>query len=141
MTPASLTPGWTRTSLLIAACAAISACAGSRAWWQSDLEDWRGASTSELVAAWGPPLRALTGADDTTVLVYESSRQLDYRMETLADPSRMLDPDRLRSAGPTGDRGECTLFFDIVSGQVAEVRHEGAACNIVPRDPARRRVP
>lgn len=141
MIPVRILSGWTRNALLVAVVATIGACTGSRAWWQTDLDAWRGANATELVEAWGPPVRVLTGTDETTVLVYESSRQLDYRMETLADPSRMLDPDRQRSDGPSGERGECTLFFEIEAGQVAEVRHEGAACNVVPRDPARRRAP
>ena len=120
---------------------ALGGCAGSRAWWQTDLEAWRGASASELLAAWGPPARTLTGADETMVLVYESTRELDYRLETRADPARMLDPDQLRTAGTPGERGECTLFFELDAGRVTAVRHEGAACEIVPRDPAQRRAP
>ncbi|NGX17239.1 hypothetical protein [Wenzhouxiangella sp. XN24] len=142
MTPDSIPlPGWPRIALLAAVALALTACAGSRAWWQDDLEAWRGASASELVDAWGPPVRTLTDADDTTVLVYESSRELDYRMETLAEPARMLDPDRLRTARMPGGGGECTLFFELRDGRVAAVRHEGAACDIVPRDRAQRRAP
>jgi|SRR6056297_1687978 len=134
-------PGWSRIALLAAVALVVSACTGSRAWWQDDLETWRGVSASELVDAWGPPVRTLTADDDTTVLVYESTRELDYRMETLAEPARMLDPDRLRTAGMAVERGECTLFFELRGARVAAVRHEGAACDIVPRDRARRRAP
>jgi hypothetical protein len=124
---------------LLAFAALGTACAGSQQWVQRDLQEWVGAPVSELLDAWGPPVRTLTEAGGTTVLVFESVRHLDHRLERLQDPGAPL-----RVEGSTGiftpvDRSDCALHFEIEAEHVARVRHEGAACNIVPRDPARRR--
>lgn len=123
----------------LAVIAALSgACIGPQPWWQQDLQEWRGASVSELLDAWGPPMRTLTGDEEGTVLVYESARQLDHRLDEMRDPSARLDPDRNEALHRAGGRSECTLYFEISGEQVTAARHEGAACDIVPRDPARR---
>ena len=123
----------------LAVIAALSgACVGPQQWWQQDLQDWQGASVSELLDAWGPPLHTLTGDEEGTVLVYESARQLDHRIDELRDPSARLDPDRNEAPYRVDRRSECTLYFEISGEQVTAARHEGAACDIVPRDPARR---
>ncbi|HUG99947.1 MAG TPA: hypothetical protein VMQ83_12365 [Gammaproteobacteria bacterium] len=115
-----------------------AACIGPQPWWQQDLQEWQGASVSELLDAWGPPLHTLTGDEDGTVLVYESARQLDHRLDELRDPSARLDPDRSEARYRADGRSECTLYFAISGEHVTAARHEGAACDIVPRDPARR---
>lgn len=123
---------------LLAAVSLIAACATTPAWWQRDLQEWQGAPVSELLEAWGPPLRTLTGEDEATVLVYDRTRQLDHRLEKLRDPAARLSRDWSDPAFSPVDRSECTLFFEIAAEHVAAVRHEGAACDIVPRDPQRR---
>jgi hypothetical protein len=129
-----------RLIFLLAAVVLSAACVSQQTWWQQDLQAWEGAPVTELLDAWGPPMRTLTGEDDTAVLVYESSRQLDHRLEALRDPSARLSPDRSGGAFTPVDRSECTLYFEIAAEHVAAARHEGAACEIVPRDPARRRT-
>ncbi|NHA13879.1 hypothetical protein [Thioalkalivibrio sp. XN279] len=119
-------------ALLLTACAATP-------WWQQDLDAWVGASTSALLDAWGPPLRTVSEADGATVLVYERTRSLDPRIEQLADPGAPLDPGRPRQPRSPAPQGECTLFFEIRNDTVAAARHEGQACDVVPRDPTRRR--
>ena len=119
-------------ALLLAACAATP-------WWQQDLDEWVGASTAELLDAWGPPLRTRSQADGSTVLVFERTRNLDQRIERLAEPGAPLDPGRPRQSFSPPPHSECTLFFEISNDAVAAVRHEGEACDVVPRDPARRR--
>ena len=119
-------------ALLLTACTATS-------WWQQDLDAWVGAPTSELLDAWGPPLRTLSEADGSTVLVFERTRNLDQRIERLAEPGAPLDPSRPRQSYSPPPQGECTLFFEISHDAVAAVRHEGGACDVVPRDPTRRR--
>ena len=129
-----------RFLFLLAAVALSAACVSPQRWWQQDLQEWEGAPVSELLDAWGPPMRTLTGAEDTAVLVYESIRQLDHRLEALRDPGARLRPDSSEGAFTPMDRSECTLHFEIAAEHVVAARHEGSACEIVPRDPARRRV-
>jgi hypothetical protein len=119
-------------ALLFTACAATP-------WWQQDLDAWIGAPTSELLDAWGPPLRTLSEADGSTLLVFERTRSLDPRIEQLANPGAALDPNRSRQALSAPRQSDCMLFFEISDDAVTAVRHEGQACNIVPRDPTRRR--
>ena len=121
--------------------ALAAACALSPPWWQAELREWEGVPVSELLDAWGPPLRMHSRGDQPAVLLYERTRELDYRIEALADPGAPLDASRGPQARQLpGGPGECTLFFRIEDGIVAEARHEGGGCDIVPRDPARRRV-
>lgn len=119
-------------ALLLAACAATP-------WWQQDLDAWIGAPTGELLDAWGPPLRTLSAADGSTLLVFERTRHLDARIERLAEPGAPLEPARAREAYSPPQQNDCTLFFEIDNDTVAGVRHEGQACDVVPRDPSRRR--
>lgn len=112
-----------------------AACVGPRDWWQQDLQAWQGASVSELLEVWGPPLRTLTGENEATVLVYESARQLDHRLEELRDPATRLDPNTGGAQFARVDRTECTLYFEIVANRVTAARHEGSACEIKPRRP------
>ena len=116
----------------------LSACAAAP-WWQQDLDAWVGAPTSELLDAWGPPLRTRSEADGSTVLVFERTRRLDHRIEQLAEPGAPLDPSRPRQSRSPPAQSECTLYFEIRNDRVAAVRHAGQACDVVPRDPARRR--
>jgi hypothetical protein len=129
-----------RPACLLAAATLVTGCAATPPWWQQDLQEWQGAPVSELLEAWGAPLRTLTGEDAATVLVYERSRELDHRFEALADPAARLDPDRDRTVHVAPDHGECTVVFEVLAEHVVAVRHEGGACDIVPRDPARRRT-
>lgn len=119
-------------ALLLTACAAAP-------WWQQDVDDWIGAPTAELLDAWGPPLRTLSEADGSTLLVFERTRHLDPRIEQLAEPGAPLDPGRPQQSRTPPPQGECTLFFSISNDTVTAARHEGQACDVVPRDPARRR--
>ena len=119
-------------SLLLASLL-IAGCAGTREWWQRDLQAWQGAPVSELLEVWGPPMRTLTGENEATVLVYESSRQLDPRLEELRNPATRLDPDTGGAEFARVERSECTLYFEIVADQVTAARHEGSACEIKPR--------
>lgn len=121
------------------ALAALCAACASAPWWERDLAEWEGAPVSELMAAWGPPLRTLSSAEGSPVLVYERSRQLDTRIEQLADPGARLDPGRAMPAFSAPQRSDCTLFFEVRDEVVAATRHEGGACDVLPRDPARRR--
>jgi hypothetical protein len=125
---------------LLALAALSAACAGSQQWVQRDLQEWVGAPVAELLDAWGPPLRTMTERDGTTVLVYESFRQLDHRLEKLQDPGAPLRSEGSSAIFMPVDRSDCTLHFGIEAEHVARARHEGAACNIVARDPARRRT-
>lgn len=124
---------------LVALAALAGACAAPGYWWQKDLQAWEGAPMDEVLDAWGPPLRTLTDADGGTVLVYDTVRELDRRIERLADPAARLDPDAERGTFTPVDRSECTVFFEIEADVVAVARYEGQACDIVPRDPERRR--
>lgn len=125
---------------LVALVAALGACATSQSWWQSDLREWEGAPVSELLDAWGPPLRTMSGDGDTSLLVFESARERDdRRIETLRDPGARLGPDTRWQDSASAPRSECTLTFEIRGDVVTGARHDGAACYIVPRDPARRR--
>lgn len=138
MTPGPVCAARLLALLLPAALAA--GCAGPKSWWLQDLEEWQGAPVTELLEAWGPPVRTLTGENEATVLVFERVRELDQRFETLADPAARLDPDRERAGFTRPQRSECLVFFEISAEHVTATRHEGAACDIVPRDPARRRT-
>jgi hypothetical protein len=129
-----------RVAWLLAGALLGAACAGPGDWWQQDLQEWQGAPVSEVLEAWGPPVRTLTGPGTPGTLVFESVRELDYRLERLRDPAARLDPDRGAHTPPPAERSECLVYFEIEADTVARVRSEGAACNIVPRDPARRRV-
>ena len=129
-----------RLPAAIALGAVLGACATPGSWWQKDLQAWEGAPVSEVLDAWGPPLRTLTDAAGGTVLVYDTLRELDRRIERLADPAARLDPDTERGTFSPVDRSECTMFFEIEADIVAVARYEGRACDIVPRDPARRRA-
>jgi hypothetical protein len=86
-----------------------------------------------LLEVWGPPLRTLTGENQATELVYESSRQLDPRLEELRNPATRLDPDTGGAEFARVERSECTLHFEITADRVSAVRHEGSACEIKPR--------
>lgn len=118
---------------LLLACMLSAACVGTRDWWQRDLQAWQGAPVSELLEVWGPPMRTLTGESEATVLVYESARQLDHRLEELRDPATRLDPDTGGAEYTRVDRSECTLYFEILADRITAVRHEGSACEIMPR--------
>jgi hypothetical protein len=125
--------------LCLLATAALSAACATGEWWQRDLQEWQGATVSELLEAWGPPLRTLTGEGEESLLVFERARQLDHRLEEqLRDPGRRLRPDRDEPAYQPVHRSECTIYFEIRDEHVAGTRAEGSACDIVPRDPARR---
>jgi hypothetical protein len=127
-----------RLPCLLATIALSLGCATGD-WWQRDLQEWRGAPVSELLDAWGPPVRTLTGEDEETLLVFERARQLDHGLEEkLRDPGSRLRPDRDEPAYQPVHRSECTVYFEISEEHVTAARAEGAACNIVPRDPARR---
>lgn len=118
--------------------ALLAACA-AQPWWVQDLSAWEGAPVDELLEAWGAPLRTLPDEDGRVVLVYERTRRLDHRIEQLAQPGARLDPARSRPAFTPSPDSECLLFFEVATDRVVATRHEGAACDIVPRDPARRR--
>jgi hypothetical protein len=125
---------------LLGALALAAACTGPRAWWHKDLQEWQGAPVQEVLDAWGPPLRALTGEAQQTVLVYDRVRELDHRLEHLRDPGARLRPEQGETVPVPHVRTDCLVYFDIESDHVAKARHEGSACDIVPRDPARRRA-
>ena len=116
-----------------------AACAGPTSWWQTDLQEWQGAPVSELLDAWGPPLRMRSQEGGATELVYERIRTLDHRIEQLADPGAALRDDRTATVFAPTEHGECKIFFAIEGNKVIATRHEGAGCDVVPRDPARRR--
>lgn len=139
-----MSPGrarYVRIACLWGTVAMTAACTGTQSWWHRDLQEWQGAPVSELLDAWGPPLRTLTGEDRAPMLVYEASRDLDHRQEMLRDPSARLRPDRDEALYSQRDRSECTVIFELEDDRVRVARHEGAACNIVPRDPRRRAPP
>jgi hypothetical protein len=124
---------------LLAAAALGAACAGTQ-WWHQDLQEWQGAPVSELMDAWGPPLRTLAEEDGTPVLVYERSRDLDHRLEDLRDPGARLRTDREAAFYTPPAHTECVVYFEVEAERVKTARLEGAACDIVTRDPARRRT-
>lgn len=115
-------------------------CATVGPWWLQDLQEWQGAPAAEVLEAWGPPLRTLTPADGETLLVYDRVRELDLRIERLREPATPLEPDHPRADHVPAQRSDCTVYFELHGDTVTAVRHEGSACDIVPRDPARRRV-
>lgn len=129
-----------RFPCLVVAVALSAACVSQQTWWQQDLQEWEGAPVTELLDAWGPPLRTQTGEDESAVLVYERIRQLDHRLEELRDPGARLRTDSTAGAFSPMDTSECTLYFEIAAEHVVAARHEGGACDVVPRDPARRRT-
>lgn len=129
-----------RSFCLVTAVMLGAACASSSDWWREDLQAWHGAPVSELLDAWGPPLRTLTGEGEATVLVYESVRQMDHRLEELRNPGAPLDTSRSGPAFTPVDRSECILHVEIAEERVDSIRHTGAPCNVVPRDPDRRQV-
>lgn len=118
--------------------ALLAACA-VQPWWVQDLSAWEGAPVDELLAAWGTPLRTLPDEGGRVVLVYERTRRLDHRIEQLAEPGARLDPTRSLPAYAPSPDSDCLLFFELEADRVVATRHEGTACDIVPRDPARRR--
>jgi hypothetical protein len=118
----------------------LGACAAPGSWWQKDLQAWEGAPVDQVLDAWGPPLRTLTDEAGGTVLVYDTLRELDRRIERLADPAARLDPDAERGTFRPVERSECTVFFELEADVVAVARYEGRACDIVPREPERRRA-
>ena len=122
-----------RLVALLVAFMLTAACVGPRDWWQQDLQAWQGAPVSELLEVWGPPMRTLTGENEAAVLVYESARQLDHRLEELRNPATRLDPNTGGAQFARMDRTECTLYFEIVADRVTAARHEGSACEIRPR--------
>ena len=129
-----------RTPLLPAVLFLIAGCVSQQAWVERDLQEWQGAPVAELLEAWGPPAQTHSDADGRTVLVYDSARQLDTRLEKLRDPAGALSGERSPTEYGVGTRSECTLYFELREERVETARHEGAACDIVARDPARRRA-
>jgi hypothetical protein len=129
-----------RLACLLGAVVLAGACTGPRAWWHKDLQEWQGAPVQEVLDAWGPPLRALTGEDQQTVLVYDRVRELDHSLEHLRDPGARLRAEQGTPVPVPRDRTDCLVYFDIEGDRVAKARLEGSACDIVPRDPARRRA-
>lgn len=127
-----------RFHCLLATLPLFAACIAPHGWWQRDLQEWRGAPVTELLDAWGPPMRTLADEDERSVLIYERERQLDHRLEELSDPGARLRTDNMDPIYVPVDRSECTLYFEIAADEVTEIRHEGSTCDIVPRDPARR---
>ena len=119
--------------------ALLAACA-AHPWWVRDLAAWEGAPAGELLDAWGTPLRTLPGDDGRTVLVYERTRRLDHRIERLAEPGARLDPTRSPAGYTPPGQSDCMLFFELAADRVVATRHEGAACDVVPREPERRRA-
>jgi hypothetical protein len=127
-----------RFPCLVAAVALSAACASQQTWWQQDLQEWEGAPVTELLDAWGPPLRTQTSEDESAVLVYERIRQLDHRLEELRDPAARLMGEYPEGHYSPVDRSECVLYVEVVDEHVAGIRREGGSCEVVPRDPARR---
>jgi hypothetical protein len=137
-----MTPGCDRIVpriLLLAAAGLGAACATSQ-WWHQDLQEWKGAPVTELLDAWGPPLRTLENEDGTPVLVYERVRDLNPRLDELRDPGARLRTDREGSFFTPAVHSECMVFFELEAERVKAARHEGSACDIVARDPARRQT-
>lgn len=123
----------------VAALLMAGACAAPGAWWQADLRAWEGAPVAELLDAWGPPLRTLTEDEGRAVLVYDRVRELDTRAEARLDLTRPIGEEPPGARFTPVDRSECTIFFEVEAERVRSTRYEGAACDIIPRDPARRR--
>lgn len=122
-----------------AALLALPAACAVQSWWVQDLSAWEGAPAEELLDAWGTPLRTLPVERGRVVLVYERTRELDHRIERLAEPGARLDPTRSPTGFAPSGRSDCLLFFELQDDVVVATRHEGAACDIVPREPERRR--
>jgi hypothetical protein len=127
-----------RPPSLLAALSLLAACAAPGAWLDRDLREWEGAPLAELVDAWGPPLRTLTGESGETLLIYESMREMDRSVEALRDPAARLMGEYPEGHYSPVDRSECVLYVEVVDERVAGIRREGGSCEVVPRDPARR---
>lgn len=115
-----------------------AACLGPRPWWEKELRAWEGASVSELMTAWGAPDRTVTDEAGRPTLVYQSTAVRDRREEILRDPGQALGkqlPDQ--GVDPIEDL-DCSMYFETEDEFVVETRYEGAGCQVVPRDPARR---
>jgi hypothetical protein len=125
--------------VLLAAAGLATACATTQ-WWHQDLQEWEGAPVAELLDAWGPPLRTLETDDGAPLLVYERVRDLNPRLDELRDPGARLRTDREGSFFTPAVHSECMVFFELAAERVKTARHEGSACDIVARDPARRQT-
>lgn len=128
-----------RTPAFVVLLALLAACA-AQPWWARDLAAWEGAPAGELMDAWGAPLRTLPADDGRTVLVYERTRRLDHEIERLADPGARLDPSSSPAGYTPPGHSDCVLYFELEADRVVATRHEGTACDVVPREPARRRA-
>ena len=128
-----------RTVLPALLCAfALSGCLAPTPWWAEALEEWEGASVETLQAAWGPPRRTIVGASGNPVHVYESHTTRDHREEILRDPDSIVTEDRFPPPGQRYDELDCIMFFEVSAGTVVDARYEGAGCQVVPRERARR---
>ncbi|MEJ2515352.1 MAG: hypothetical protein P8080_12315 [Gammaproteobacteria bacterium] len=110
-----------------------TACLGPRPWWEKELAAWEGASVSELMDAWGPPNRTVTGDDGQPVLVYDSTVAMDRRQDIMVDPDKALGRDAPDQGRDFIQDLDCSMYFEIENEVVAATRYEGAGCQVVSR--------
>ena len=87
----------------------LTACLAPRPWWEKELNAWKGATTAEVMDAWGPPVRTITDKEGRPTLVYESFSVIDESDEELLNPNIVLQENR-PVARSVEDR-ECTVLL------------------------------
>lgn len=117
----------------------IIACIGPRPWWEGELKAWEGATVEDLMDAWGPPDRSESAPGGELTLVYETSTRRDLSQEALLDPNLQVVRESTEAAYEGVDVLDCSMYFQVADDLVERTRYEGAGCQVVSRDPRKRR--
>ena len=112
----------------------LTACLAPRPWWEKELNAWKGATTAEVMDAWGPPVRTITDKEGRPTLVYESFSVIDESDEELLNPNIVLQENR--PVARSVEERECTMLLITEGDVVVDTDARGAGC-AVPRRPAR----
>jgi hypothetical protein len=112
----------------------LTACLAPRPWWEKELNAWKGATTAEVMDAWGPPVRTITDKEGRPTLVYESFSVIDESDEELLNPNIVLQEDR--PVARSVEERECTMLLITEGDVVVDTDARGAGC-AVPRRSAR----
>ena len=108
----------------------LTACLAPRPWWEKELAAWKGATTVEVMDAWGPPVRTITDKEGRPTLVYESYSVIDESDEELLNPNIILQEDRPLARNV--EERECTMLLITEADVVVDTVARGAGC-AVPR--------
>ena len=112
----------------------LTACLAPRPWWEKELNAWKGATTAEVMDAWGPPVRTITDKEGRPTLVYESFSVIDESDEELLNPNIVLQENR--PVARSVEERECTMLLITEGDVVVDTDARGAGC-AVPRRSAR----